>query len=1072
MIGGVRVKWTFMFANIINIYILVTSTCVPFKFRTLLDKSVQHNTSIGMPSSLSPDSAPLLPTLIYTSAKSNPTKDAIIFYNNNNKSASLSGSQQQSNSDRLEHYSYKYVWNTAVAISKVIQKRLSGVTSTVSSKEVDESVGNKAITTVGIFVPDGPMLPILQLAVILTRPAAALVPLDSRDPRLHLVLDDAEPSLVIVTNADEATIFKNASKRCPASSASKLEKSVILLLNDLQNEAHSMCKEETGLLEINLHAYSGDDISHIFFTSGSTGRPKGCIANLTSLTSYCTAKLDSHEITSTSTVFVASAHTFDPSLGDFMSTLSIGATIAITSRETLLSSLSTCLHVTKSTHVCTTPALFETVIDKTEVECGFAKLEWLQVVALGGESMSWRLRELVPDRVRLFNTYGVTECCVYQSMCEIERGFKLMVERKGLGKPMGDCRILVMAPKNSAAGGNHEDEENNISNVDMMDMEPLLNFYNVDGDGNKGDIDLTKVKLGEIWISGTQVGLGYLKREELTKERFILHPVYGRCYRTGDLACILKIDGIEKVIFQGRRDTQLKIRGQRIELEEIEQVLLKKLAPLIVKNLIVVFHAEMKCLVCFCLFSERVVNDVGGVVELEDSRINLERVMILLELVRVVAERSLPVHMIPSRFIPVVEFPQTATGKIARSVLARGVLPLVPVDWNGEDQDGFGGWVNVIRESWRLVLGVVDEVRIWEGTRFTEIGGDSLKAVRVCNRLADLWKEKQQGGGKLDGGGDNDEDGGEFGEQMGTFGPAEMVKRPLLRDYAAFLRNSVGNFDNDCDVVGRLVEAGKENQDPEVNPSSSTDPDAMLYRCAGLGMSSLVELLVSELQANVNGKGKATRRLVPIHAACLNSHLDTVATLIKLGASINIQDPTGATCLHLASQNGPVELVNLILDPTSSTISSPNPIPTSKPKPSSKKQSQQQTKNQDLLFSLDENLQTPLHHASRSGAPLSVINRLITLSQQTVLNQKDKWGRTPLHWASVNGHRDAVKALVEMGSDTKLVDENGEDAVEIAERRARCGANERENGVRSSVFGDIAKILGGSGGTKKVSKYK
>jgi hypothetical protein len=78
----------------------------------------------------------------------------------------------------------------------------------------------------------------------------------------------------------------------------------------------------------------------------------------------------------------------------------------------------------------------------------------------------------------------------------------------------------------------------------------------------------------------------------------------------------------------------------------------------------------------------------------------------------------------------------------------------------------------------------------------------------------------------------------------------------------------------------------------------------------------------------------------------------------------------------------------------------------------------------------------------------------------------DVWGRTPLHWASVNGHRAACDALTRRGADVGAVDAFGETPVDAAERRALCAAKDRPDGERASRWGDIATALGGSGRTK------
>jgi len=85
---------------------------------------------------------------------------------------------------------------------------------------------------------------------------------------------------------------------------------------------------------------------------------------------------------------------------------------------------------------------------------------------------------------------------------------------------------------------------------------------------------------------------------------------------------------------------------------------------------------------------------------------------------------------------------------------------------------------------------------------------------------------------------------------------------------------------------------------------------------------------------------------------------------------------------------------------------------------------------------------------------------------QDLINARDRFERTPLHWASVNGHKNTLCALLEFGADKTLKDANDETALDAAERRALCASNERIPGERPSKWADIATVLGGSGSTR------
>lgn len=107
--------------------------------------------------------------------------------------------------------------------------------------------------------------------------------------------------------------------------------------------------------------------------------------------------------------------------------------------------------------------------------------------------------------------------------------------------------------------------------------------------------------------------------------------------------------------------------------------------------------------------------------------------------------------------------------------------------------------------------------------------------------------------------------------------------------------------------------------------------------------------------------------------------------------------------------------------------------------------------------------QTALHFAARAGAAGQVVDELLA---QGSVDARDRWGRTPLHWAVVNGHRSVVVKLLAAGADRLARDVQQETPLSVAERRAQCRASDR--GDRgASVFGDIARLLGGTASTEK-----
>jgi acyl carrier protein len=217
--------------------------------------------------------------------------------------------------------------------------------------------------------------------------------------------------------------------------------------------------------------------------------------------------------------------------------------------------------------------------------------------------------------------------------------------------------------------------------------------------------------VGEICISGPGVARGYVNLPQLTEEKFVEHPKNParRMYRTGDLGRWTPAGALE---FLGRMDEQVKIRGRRIELGEVEEVLREqegvKTAAVLVRN------------------QEEGEPELCAYIVCAEESWNSE------ELETALAAR-LPSYMVPTRLNRLESMPITASGKLDRTALARlplssrekrrYVAPRTPQEEN-------------VAEVWRDVLGI-DCVGAEDD--FFRLGGHSLSAMRVAARLSDLF---------------------------------------------------------------------------------------------------------------------------------------------------------------------------------------------------------------------------------------------------------------------------------------------------------------------------------------------
>eukprot|EP01119_Soliformovum_irregulare_P020627 TRINITY_DN6711_c0_g1_i1.p1 TRINITY_DN6711_c0_g1~~TRINITY_DN6711_c0_g1_i1.p1 ORF type:complete len:790 (-),score=143.71 TRINITY_DN6711_c0_g1_i1:20-2389(-) len=778
-----------------------------------------------------------------------------------------------------------------------------------------------------------------------------IIPFDPNDPlpRLLGLIEDAEPTLLVVK--DEKTLAQI--KLCLK------DKIAIVCGQDL--EANHF--EGMEVIDERLEELRGEDLSHIFFTSGSTGQPKGCLCHHEALANYAQAKASEHHFTCDSICFVASSHVFDPSLGDFVSTWACGGTLALAPRSLILSHLGDLLHLTHASHLLTSPSLLATLSDWSPT-----RLPHLAVVALGGEQMPLDLLLKWQPHLRLINTYGVTECCVYQTAATLRdsQDPDALSSVRCIGEPLPANLVLLF-----------------------------------DSEGHQISPDSTQH--GEIWIGGAQVGRGYLNRPELTRAAFVDHPQHGRMFKTGDIAHY----GSGGLYLLGRRDTQVKIRGQRVELGEIDHVIHQAKLLLHDQGLLCTLLHHTSQLVAFHQST------------LYPPLSNKQEALALY--LRWKCSLMLPAHMIPGRYVAVPSLAMTPTGKINRKELSQSTLPPlshVQLEEQDLDEDTLW-WRDLVLQHWKVALGL-PHLQPSSSLNFLELGGDSLLALTICRSLHDAINHQSPQPHLND---------MHLAETLGALAPAELMKRPYLHAFALHLRTTFAR--------------GEHSPEPDSQDPSQEDIHLLLVKAVTSGAHEILEYVLNEPSSLLQVKKEAlSRHSSLLHMACSAGQLSIVQLLIAKGASVNGLTPGRVTPLHLAAQKGPASVIHALLE-------------------------------NNALQCRDDNLQVPLHYAARAGAPGAIFDALLAKPSSKGkskvppgVNEQDKWRRTPLHWAVLNGHQTAVEKLLSYGADSRMKDGNDESALDIAERRARCSAQDRPSLTGASLFGNLAKLLGGSGTTK------
>ncbi|MCR8556138.1 amino acid adenylation domain-containing protein [Mucilaginibacter sp. BJC16-A38] len=417
----------------------------------------------------------------------------------------------------------------------------------------------------------------------------------------------------------------------------------------------------------------GSDLAYVLYTSGSTGKPKGVQIKHFNLVNFLLSMQKEPGMTANDKILTVTTISFDIAGLELYLPLITGAEITLTDSDTAKDGrmLFDMVKNDGITFMQATPYTWRMML-----EAGWEKLLPLKILC-GGEAMPKDLvGKLTVRTSELWNMYGPTETTIWSTIKLIESDEDITI-----GKPIANTQVYIL------------DENSN---------------------------SITDGSIGEIIIGGDGVAAGYLNRDELTAERFIDNPFSGipgdKMYRTGDLGRY-KENG--DILCLGRIDHQVKVRGYRIELEEIEHALQQQQD---VKQAVVVAREDTPG-------DPRLV----GYVVLEDgnegidfkTQVNDWQQALLAEL---------PEYMVPDDFVIVTAIPITPNGKIDRKALPKPDYNLI-VSRLGEYLGPRTEIEQQVAEIWQEVMGL-EKISILDN--FFELGGRSLVAVQIMSRIEKL----------------------------------------------------------------------------------------------------------------------------------------------------------------------------------------------------------------------------------------------------------------------------------------------------------------------------------------------
>lgn len=515
------------------------------------------------------------------------------------------------------------------------------------------------------------------LGVMKSGAAFSLTDSSQPEARLRTIVEQTRADLVI-TSLDQSTL----GQRISSSTGQVLA---------LSRDYFSVKQDTTTMRQ--LPRVSPSSPMYIIFTSGSTGKPKGVVISHENYTSGAIPRAEAVGYNSSSRVFDFPSYAFDVSIDCMVCTLASGGKVCVPSEEARMNDLSGAIRRSKANMVHMTPSVAR-VLDSDIIPS-------LDVLGLGGEAVSPSDAAEWSQHTSLVIAYGPSECTVG---CTINNTVTIST---GIGRGVGGVTWIT----------------------DPEDHNRLVAVGEV----------------GELLIEGPVVGIGYLDEPEKTAQAFIEDPVWltaghgafqgrrGRLYKTGDLVRY-ENNGSGSIEFVGRKDQQVKLRGQRVELTEVEHHL-RTCLPFGVKVAAEVIKVENTGAPTLIAFLSEASSPTGSGLEplLVESSPELNNALLT---INKTMGSKVPRYMVPAAFITLQHMPSLVSGKTDRkklreigSALPREKFSSTQVGEAHRNDEPNTEVERQLQRAWARVLG--GNQKVYRQSSFFALGGDSLRAMRL-----------------------------------------------------------------------------------------------------------------------------------------------------------------------------------------------------------------------------------------------------------------------------------------------------------------------------------------------------
>ncbi|MCP3062578.1 non-ribosomal peptide synthase/polyketide synthase [Myxococcus sp. K38C18041901] len=540
-------------------------------------------------------------------------------------------------------------WTDGKLTYRELERRALALADVLRQRHVGPEV------RVGLFARRSPELVIGVLGVLAA--GGVWVPLDPSSPseRLGMMLDDTTPAVVLSQRALRAAV--------PSTSAAQ-----VLVLEDL------VSADAVASSDFATPSLTGENAAYVLFTSGSTGRPKGVVVPHRALARHTAWFTKNLGLGATDRMLQKTAPGFDAVVPELLASLASGATLVLppSSADLDMDALLTVLAQQRVTVLQLVPSQLSLLVEAERLE----RASGLRVLVSGGEALpaelARRLRAQWPQ-TRLANCYGPTETTVDATSWTVSGD--IQGATAPIGGPIADTQVYVL-----------------------------------DVNGQPVPVGVT----GELFIGGEGVARGYIGQAAMTAERFVpdaFSSVPGaRLYRTGDQVR-WRHDGVLE--FLGRADDQVKVRGFRIELSEIESALLAH--PEVRESVVLVREDRPG--------DRRLVGYVVAPASLDTTALR-----------SFVAQR-LPEYMVPSALRVLESLPLMSNGKVDRKA-----LPVPEQTWFLAEDAQVGPGTPTEELLAGLFAQVLGVPRVSTTASFFELGGHSLLATQLVSRVRSAFQ--------------------------------------------------------------------------------------------------------------------------------------------------------------------------------------------------------------------------------------------------------------------------------------------------------------------------------------------